>query len=147
MRERVVRAIGAEKKHIGLYLQALVKWLLLAAVTGGICGAVGAAFHIGIHEAELLRGRFPWLLWCLPLAGIAIVAFYKLTRTEGQGTNCAVVLPAGRGLPSRWAVPSVIMWGDCSAWMTGICVLPPWWAWLLSLPLCSVRLLPLPCLP
>ena len=59
MRERVVRAIGAEKKHIGLYLQALVKWLLLAAVTGGICGAVGAAFHIGIHEAELLRGRFP----------------------------------------------------------------------------------------
>ena len=100
MRERVVRAIGAEKKHIGLYLQALVKWLLLAAVTGGICGAVGAAFHIGIHEAELLRGRFPWLLWCLPLAGIAIVAFYKLTRTEGQGTNNVIdVVRLGKGLP------------------------------------------------
>lgn len=175
MRERVVRAIGAEKKHIGLYFQALVKWLLLAAVTGGICGVVGAAFHIGIHEAELLRGRFPWLLWCLPLAGIAIVAFYKLTRTEGQGTNNVIdVVRLGKGLPVlllpaifvgtvlthlcggsagregaalQMAVPSVIMWGDCSAWMTGICVLPPWWAWLLSLPLCSVRLLPLPCLP
>ena len=30
MKERVVRAIGAEKKHIGLYLQALMKWLVLA---------------------------------------------------------------------------------------------------------------------
>lgn len=100
MIERVVRAIGAEKNHIGLYLQALVKWLVLALITGGICGAVGAAFHIGIHEAELLRNSFPWLLWCLPLAGLVIVAFYKVTRTEGQGTNNVIdVVHLGKGLP------------------------------------------------
>lgn len=100
MKERVVRAIGAEKKHIGLYLQALMKWLVLALITGGICGAVGAAFHIGIHEAEVLRNSFPWLLWCLPLAGLVIVAFYKVTRTEGQGTNNVIdVVHLGKGLP------------------------------------------------
>ena len=59
MRSGYAGVVGAEKKHIGLYLQALVKWLALAAVTGGICGAVGAAFHIGIHTAEVLRGRIP----------------------------------------------------------------------------------------
>lgn len=100
MKERIRRVIGAEKKHIGLYFQALVKWLALAAVTGGICGAVGAAFHIGIHTAEVLREAYPWLLWCLPLAGLLIVGFYKLTRTEGQGTNNVIdVIRLGKGLP------------------------------------------------
>ena len=100
MKERIRRVVGAEKQHIGLYLQALVKWLALAAVTGGICGAVGAAFHIGIHTAEELRGAHPWLLWCLPLAGLLIVGFYKLTRTEGQGTNDVIdVVRLGKGLP------------------------------------------------
>ena len=100
MKERIRRVVGAEKQHIGLYLQALVKWLALAAVTGGICGAVGAAFHIGIHTAEELREAYPWLLWCLPLAGLLIVGFYKLTRTEGQGTNDVIdVVRLGKGLP------------------------------------------------
>ena len=74
-------------RHTKLYAQAMVKWLSLAVVTGGCCGFVGAMFHIGIHEAELLRAAQPWLLYCLPFLGLVIVGFYKLTRTEGQGTN------------------------------------------------------------
>lgn len=70
--------------HIGLYARALAKWLLLAAVTGCCCGVVGALFHIGVHEATALREDHPWLLWCLPLAGLAIVGLYKLTKTEGR---------------------------------------------------------------
>lgn len=73
--------------HVGLYLRALAKWLMLACVTGACCGVVGALFHIGVHEAAALRGQRPWLLWCLPLLGLVIVALYKLTKTEGQGTN------------------------------------------------------------
>ena len=100
MKETIRQMLDRTWKRAIPYLSALVKWLILALVTGGICGAVGAAFHTGIHEAELLRGRFPWLLWCLPLAGIAIVAFYKLTRTEGQGTNNVIdVVHLGKGLP------------------------------------------------
>lgn len=73
--------------HTKHYIAALVKWLALAAVTGLACGVIGSAFHIGVHEATLLREEFPWLLYGLPLAGLAIVGFYKLTKTEGQGTN------------------------------------------------------------
>ncbi len=72
---------------IWLYTAALGKWLILAAITGEICGFIGSAFHIGVGYATELRGAHPWLLYCLPLAGLAVTAVYKLLRTEGQGTN------------------------------------------------------------
>ena len=93
--------------HVGLYVRALVKWLLLAAVTGCCCGVVGALFHIGVHEATQLREAHPWLLWCLPLAGLAIVACYKLTGTEGQGTNDIIdAVHLGTGL-RIWLLPAI----------------------------------------
>lgn len=93
--------------HIGLYIQALVKWLLLAAVTGCCCGVVGALFHIGVQRATELRADHPWLLWCLPLAGLVIVAFYKLTKTEGQGTNDIInEVHLGTGL-RIWLLPAI----------------------------------------
>lgn len=168
MKETIRQVIDRTWKRAVPYLSALVKWLLLAVVTGVLCGAVGAAFHIGIHEAELLRGQFPWLLWCLPLAGVAIVAFYKLTRTEGQGTNDVIdVVRLGKGLPVL-LLPAIFvgtvlthlcggsagregaalqmggtigyhLGGGCSTWTTGICAPLPWWVWRPSLPLCLVR--------
>jgi len=99
--------IKQEWRHVRLYLQALGKWLALAGVTGVCCGFAGSAFHIGVSEATVLRQANPWLLWCLPLAGIAIVAFYKTTHTEGQGTNDIIeAVRLGRGL-SLWLVPAI----------------------------------------
>lgn len=69
------------------YGRALGKWLVLAAVTGTACGVVGSLFHIGVEYVTELRAERPWLLYCLPLAGLGIVALYKLLGTEGQGTN------------------------------------------------------------
>ena len=86
-------------RHTGLYIQALVKWLLVALVVGVACGALGSAFHIGVERATELRGEHPWLLWCLPPAGLLIVGFYRLTRTEGQGTNDIIdAVHLGKGL-------------------------------------------------
>lgn len=45
-----------EWNHIGLYIQALVKWLAVAAVTGAVCGAVGSAFHIGVEKPRSCGG-------------------------------------------------------------------------------------------
>ena len=70
-----------------LYGRALGKWLLLAAAAGGACGLVGTAFHVAVEFVTELRGEIPWLLYLLPLAGLAIVGLYKLLGTEGQGTN------------------------------------------------------------
>ena len=70
-----------------LYAVALTKWLLLSVVVGTFCGGIGAAFHLGVHYAAQTRGACPWLLWCLPLAGLAVVGLYRLMKTEGMGTN------------------------------------------------------------
>ena len=83
-----------------LYVRSIGKWLVLAVAVGLACGVIGTAFHMGVHEATLLRGEHPWLLWCLPLAGLVIVGFYKLTKTEGQGTNAVIdQVHLGKGLP------------------------------------------------
>lgn len=101
-----LRALAA---HVGLYVRALTKWMVLAILVGIVCGGVGTAFHVGIDQATALRGRFPWLLACLPLAGLAIVGFYKLTRTEGQGTNNIIdEVHAGTGL-SIWLLPAIFL--------------------------------------
>ena len=87
-------------RMVWLYVRSLGKWLFLAVAVGLACGVIGTAFHMGVHEATLLRGEHPWLLWCLPLAGLVIVGFYKLTKTEGQGTNAVIdQVHLGKGLP------------------------------------------------
>ena len=95
--------------HTKFYIKALVKWLLLAAVTGTCCGVVGALFHIGVHHATALREEHFWLLWCLPLAGLVIVGFYKLTKTEGMGTNDILdAVHLGKPL-SIWLLPAIFL--------------------------------------
>ena len=104
--------------HTKYYFAALGKWLALAAVTGVGCGAVGSAFHIGVHEVTLLREEFPWLLYLLPLAGLAIVGFYKLTKTEGQGTNDILEeVSQGKGL-SFLLLPAIFV-GTVLTHLTG----------------------------
>ena len=67
--------------------RTLARWLLMALVIGGLCGGLGTAFHLAVDKATALRGAHPWLLYLLPAAGLAIVALYKLTGTEGMSTD------------------------------------------------------------
>ena len=84
----------------GVYLRTLIKWTILGLVIGAFCGVIGSAFHIGVHHATELRAEHPWLLWCLPLAGLGSVGFYKLTKVEGKGTNSIIdQVHLGKGLP------------------------------------------------
>ncbi len=96
-------------RRAGLYLRTLGKWLALAAVTGTFCGVVGSVFHIGVHYATELRGQWPWLLFCLPAAGLVIVLFYQVTGTQGQGTNDIIdAVHLGKPL-SIWLLPAIFL--------------------------------------
>ena len=109
MEQPIAERMTAFLGRVALYIKALAKWLAVAAVIGATCGVIGSAFHIGVHEATTLRGAHPWLLWCLPLAGLAIVAFYKLTKTEGQGTNDIIdAVHLGKGL-SIFLLPAIFL--------------------------------------
>ena len=86
--------------HIGQYVLTLLKWLLAASAVGVICGVVGSLFHIGVEQATEFRELHPWLLYCLPLAGLLIVVIYKWARTEGMGTNGVIdAVHLGQDLP------------------------------------------------
>ena len=42
--------------HIGLYVAALLKWMAVGALVGGVGGFVGAAFHLGVSYARGTAG-------------------------------------------------------------------------------------------
>lgn len=90
-------------------LWVALQWLLLAVPTGLVCGAVGTAFHLSVEYVTELRAAQSWLLLCLPLAALAIVALYKVTKCEGVGTN-NVIRAVQSGEPvSLLLVPAIFL--------------------------------------
>ena len=75
---------------MGLYVQTLFKWVLLGGVIGAVGGVVGSLFHLGVNYATAIRGAHPWILYLLPVGGLAIVGLYKLCHLEGKGTNAII---------------------------------------------------------
>ena len=73
--------------HIGQYAVTLLKWMVLGGVIGLVGGTIGSLFHIGVDTATQVRLGHPWVLYLMPVGGLAIVGLYRLTKTEGKGTN------------------------------------------------------------
>ena len=104
-------------RKIWLYSETLLKWIAFAAVTGVACGAIGSVFHIGVHHATELRIEHPWLLYCLPLAGLLIGVVYKRFKTTGYGTNTIIdEVHSGEGI-SFWLLPTIFL----STMLTHLC--------------------------
>lgn len=76
--------------HIGAYPAALIKWLAVGGLIGGIGGVIGSLFHIGVSYATRWRSAHPWVLYLLPLLGLIIVGLYRVTRVEGKDTNAVI---------------------------------------------------------
>lgn len=65
-----------------------IRWLVFATIIGLVAGAVSSAFFYAFAWATGLRTTHPWLLWLLPVGGVAIVLFYRVCRVErDKGTN------------------------------------------------------------
>lgn len=71
------------------YFLAFFKWLGLASVAGLFCGIIGAGFHLLLNIVGTLQSNYSWLLYLLPVAGLAIVFCY---------CRCGAVKPLGTNL-------------------------------------------------
>ena len=93
------------KNRIYPSLRALVKWLILSAAIGVVCGVAGAGFHHAINGVTRLRETLPWLLFLLPLGGLVIVASYRgLGMENDSGTNQIIAsVRSGKRPPFRLA--------------------------------------------
>ena len=77
-------------ERIGLYAVAMLKWLVIGGLVGGVGGMVGALFHLGVSYATEVRLAHPWVLYLLPVGGLVIAGLYKLCKLEGRGTNAVI---------------------------------------------------------
>ncbi|MCC8168866.1 MAG: chloride channel protein, partial [Oscillospiraceae bacterium] len=66
-----------------------LKWVLIAAVTGGVGGFIGMTFHVSVEAVTDIRLVHGWTLYFLPLGGIIIVALYKLCNFN-KGTDAVI---------------------------------------------------------
>lgn len=64
---------------------AFLRWIAIGLAVGGVVGTVGTLFHHAVEWATATRLAHPWLLFCLPLAGLAIVGLYRLFHMENDG--------------------------------------------------------------
>lgn len=98
---------------------AWAHWSVLAVLTGLVCGAAGAAFSHAITMVTAWRGAQPWLLWCMPVAGLVIVWLYRVCGMENDsGTNQIIAsVRSGQRPPLRLA--PLIFIGSVLTHLTG----------------------------
>lgn len=69
----------------------LVKWIVLSIIIGLGVGIIAAAFSWLVLHGTELRESHKWIVFGLPIGGLAIVAMYKLLGQEkNAGTNIVI---------------------------------------------------------
>ena len=83
----------------------LLKWVLFACIIGVVVGCVSTGFYLSFEFVTKLRLMHGWLLWLLPLGGVAIVQLYRACGMEkDRGTNFVLMaVRENQPLPLRTA--------------------------------------------
>lgn len=90
--KQIPEQFPAEKaRHLVRDFKAFLKWLLLGSLMGAVAGGAGTLFYFCIAGVTDLRGTFPWLLYLLPVGGIAVVFSYRLLGAPNpKGTDLVI---------------------------------------------------------
>ncbi|MBR5251226.1 MAG: chloride channel protein [Oscillospiraceae bacterium] len=78
-------------KELNSNIRFGIKWIIISLILGSICGLVGAAFHHAIDWVTAYRQANSFLVWLMPVGGIAIVFLYHSVGLHNQpGTNTII---------------------------------------------------------
>lgn len=82
-----------------------IKWVIFSLIVGAIVGMCGVAFFYGLTYVTDLRLAHPWLVYLLPIGGLAIVGLYRaLKNANDTGTNLVIsAIHSGDKLPAQMA--------------------------------------------
>ena len=71
-----------------VFIKSFLKWVLIAALVGGISGAVGTLFRVTVDHVNLLWQANRWLVFLLPAGGLLSAGLYRLAKMESSiGTD------------------------------------------------------------
>ena len=85
--KKIPESLKKQFSEIGIFSETFLKWFGISIGIGFVGGLIGTAFYKSVAWATGMRSASPWLLFLLPLAGVAISVIYRYTRTEGENTN------------------------------------------------------------
>ncbi len=68
-------------------LPYIAKWLVLASLVAALAGTASAFFLVALDHATAWREAHRWVVWLLPLAGMAVGLVYHLVGKEVDGGN------------------------------------------------------------
>ncbi len=75
------------KENIKKYAPVILRLTALSLPLGIVCGLVGAIFVKSIAFVTELRTEYTWILYLLPILGLALTLIFKLLKVRGVGTN------------------------------------------------------------
>ena len=73
--------------HIRYDMTNLIKWLLLAVLTGLMVGFISSLFARALKFVTTYRIEHFWVFFLLPAAGLVIVFLYQKLGQDDGGTN------------------------------------------------------------
>lgn len=77
--------------HCADNFNQFLRWILLSTLVGLVVGFISVLFNFGMKNATLLRKENPWILLFLPVAGVIIVALYRVFHYENNGGTDTVI--------------------------------------------------------
>ena len=91
--------------NIGQNLLVLLKWTGFSLLSGLLIGGVSTLFATLLRKAIQIRAAYSWLLFLLPIAGLAITALYHFCgQSNDRGTNFVIAsIHANEETPARVA--------------------------------------------
>ncbi len=93
------------KQNVALAGRAL-KWVLLLAPMAALVGSASALFLWSLDRVTRLQWEFGWLLFLLPVAGVAVGFLYQWVGQSAEGGNNLIleqIHAPGGGVPRRMA--------------------------------------------
>ena len=92
-----------EHVRLGVFL---LKWLAIGVPSGAVVGSAVALFLWSLDRVTELHWQYPWLLYLLPVAGLASgYLYYRFGQTAEAGNNLIMeqIHAPGGGVPARMA--------------------------------------------
>lgn len=101
------------------YATTIVRWLVFAVAMGLLCGLIGTAFDLTLELVSHQFENHRWLIFLLPVVGVAIVWLYKIGKVKKDNGSDMIVHSVREDLKVPYAVAPLVFIGTTLTQLCG----------------------------